>query len=199
MVEQAFVRLQALVTRINFVMLGLKPTCFDLPTADPMRVDSVCHTGIIYVSYVPKQGDTSLDQYDDSQHSSGIAGASLGGNGPINSTIARLGAGGASNGGVPWGSGMGGVGKGDPQHVVVPGGIWMPTPRTQGTNSFSPSSSLGTGGDGIVGGASRGGRGGGSMLNGSTGGFFGNDEPRCARCNHSDASDQAQVRVGVEE
>lgn len=49
MVEQTFVPLQALVTMIDFVMLGSEPRCSNLPTADPMRIDYFCHTGIMYL------------------------------------------------------------------------------------------------------------------------------------------------------
>ncbi|CAN0101974.1 unnamed protein product, partial [Laminaria digitata] len=74
-----------------------------------------------------------------------------------------------------------------------------------GTNSFSPSSSVGGAGgvDGGGGGgastargvAARIGTGGGSDAgkNAASGGFFGSDEPRCARCSNTDASGQAQV------
>lgn len=110
---------------------------------------------------------------------------------------------------APWGSGMGG-GKGDAggaggHNPVVPGGIWLPTPRTQGTSSFSPSSSTGGGGGGGgAGGAAReraagdrgGGDSGGRNAAGGGGLFFGSDEPRCARCSNTDAAGQAQVGWG---
>lgn len=109
--------------------------------------------------------------------------------------------------GAPWGSGMGGQGQSDAggaaggQHFVVPGGIWLPTPRTQGTNSFSPSSSTGGGGGGgRAGGGSgpiRKGTGDAGDLGehaGSEGFFGGSNEPRCARCRNMDAVGQSQVR-----
>ena len=142
----------------------------------------------------PLQGDLSFDQYDDSHH--GAVGTNLPSTGPLSSAIMRVSVGGVSNGGAPWGSGLGGGGKVDSHHVVVHGGIWMPTPKTQGTSSFSPSCSLGASGDAGGGGAVRGGKGGGSVENTGAGGVFGNEEPRCARCDHSDASDQAQVCRG---
>ncbi len=174
------------------------------------------------------QGDLSLDHYDDSHHSRGSLGGLIGlggGGGGIgalgiangglsiraSSGFPRENSGGAHAGGssaAPWGSGMGG-GKGEAggaggQHLVVPGGIWLPTPRTQGTSSFSPSSSTGGGGGGAgggAGGAAReraagdrgGGEGGSGGKNAANGGFFGSDEPRCARCSNTDAAGQAQV------
>ncbi|CAM9885253.1 unnamed protein product, partial [Hapterophycus canaliculatus] len=171
------------------------------------------------------QGDLSLDHYDDSHHSRGSFGG-LGGSGGIgalgissgslsiraSSGFPRENSGGFSaSSAAPWGSGLGGLGKHDAngggggQHHVVPGGIWLPTPRTQGTSSFSPGSSggvgggvggggAGAGGIGVIrereeGGAGQGG-GGGAAANG---GFFGSEEPRCARCSNTDQNGQAQV------
>lgn len=114
---------------------------------------------------------------------------------------------------VPWGSGMGGQNQVDEgggaggQHFVVPGGIWLPTPKTQGTSSFSPSSSAGGGGGGIGGGRTGGGSGpirkstvdaGDIGEDAADGGFFGgSDELRCARCSNTDAVGQAQVRTST--
>ena len=184
----------------------------------PSSVTDSCDVHLPDVSISQRQGDLSLDHYDDSQHSRGslvtggfssIGGSGSGGIGPVGGGLT-----GASNGitrknfaetsssAVPWGSGMGGSGGGgggvgggkNDSGCVVPGGIWLPTPRTQGTSSFSPSSSVG--GAGAVA-ARTGGTGGGSDVgkNAATGGFFGSDEPRCARCSNTDASGQAQVGV----
>ncbi|CAM9609890.1 unnamed protein product, partial [Sphacelaria rigidula] len=163
-------------------------------------------------------GDLSLDQYDDSQHSRHSIGTMGGG------CFSAISAAGAVSGmpgirfpapspapapSAPWGSGLGGLGKtGQDAHVVVPGGIWLPTPRattTQGTGSFSPSSSAETaGGADAAGGGGQGmaseqdgraGRrassGGGGI--GRGGGFFGTDEPKCDRCGTSDASERPQI------
>lgn len=161
------------------------------------------------------QGDLSLDQYDDSQHSKGslASGAPPGfppvGNGSVG--VLRVNSGGASAA-APWGSGLGG-GKSDmggSQNTVVPGGIWLPTPRTQATSSFSPSSSAGAGGDGTAGASAGGsgarGRGGGDDgQDAAAAGFFGSggadksgssDEPRCSRCSNTEAKQRAQVNSG---
>lgn len=168
------------------------------------------------------QGNLSLDHYDDSQHSRDSLdgpGGGIGALGVITSSLAirassgfpRENSGGiSSSNAAPWGSGMGGGGKADAggagggQHYVVPGGIWLPTPRTQGTSSFSPSSSAGGGGGGGAGGG-----GGGSVAarereeggaesrsSAANGGFFGGNEPHCARCSNADAGGQAQVSDG---
>lgn len=173
------------------------------------------------------QGDLSLDHYDDSQHSRGSFNLSggIGGIGALgisngslpiraSSGFPRENSGGvSSSSAAPWGSGMGKAGDAGGlggQHSVVPGGIWLPTPRTQGTSSFSPSSSTGAagggggGGGGAAGGAGGGGGGAGreragdrgeSGISAANGGFFGsgNGEPRCARCSNTDAVGQAQV------
>lgn len=103
------------------------------------------------------QGDLSLDQYDDSQHSRGsFPGGGIGSAGGhmLGLGVAITGSGGGiggtgapSLGGMrfpspappppaPWGSGMGGVGKNGPDGVVH-GGIWMPTPGASNlTGSF---------------------------------------------------------------
>lgn len=161
------------------------------------------------------QGDLSLDHYDDSQHSKAslASGAPPGfppvGNGSVG--VLRVNSGGAAAA-APWGSGLGG-GKSDmggSQNAVVPGGIWLPTPRTQATSSFSPSSSTGAGGDGTAG-ASAGGSGARGRGDGDNGqdaasaGFFGSggasksgssDELRCSRCSNTEAKQRAQVKSG---
>lgn len=166
------------------------------------------------------QGDLSLDHYDDSQHSRGSLNltAGIGALGISNGSLSirassgfpRENSGGVSSGSAaPWGSGLGKGGEGGGlggQHSVVPGGIWLPTPRTQGTSSFSPSSStgagVGVGGGGVGGGGGGVGRertgdggDGGMMMNAVNGGFFdsGSAEPCCARCSNTDAVGQAQV------
>lgn len=159
-----------------------------------------------FASNIEKKGDLSLDQYDDSQHSR----HSIGTMGGAFSAISAAGAVGGMSGmrfpspappQAPWGSGLGGVGKnGLDAHVVVPGGIWLPTPRatmTQGIGTFSPGSSAGAGG--------RGGAGGGSEANAQDGegrrgagddrggGFFGSEEPKCDRCGTTSAMERPQV------
>lgn len=166
-----------------------------------------------------KKGELSLDQYDDSLHSRGSFPGGPGSRHGSGGVGFGVGLGGPVVGGMPspspapppvapWGSGLGGLGKTGleiGQHVVVPGGIWMPTPRATGLGggTFSPSSSASTTGggeDGGRGGRGRGGgtggRGSGSVDGGSgqAGGFFGSDEPRCDRCNNTDAKNRAQVR-----
>lgn len=159
-----------------------------------------------YIRICLVQGDLSLDQYDDSQHSRhSIGGMGGSGFGAIGAS-AFGGTGGmrfpspAPPPSAPWGSGFGGGGKsGLETHAVVPGGIWLPTPRvttTQGTSSFSPSSSAGAGGgDGAGDGKGRDGQGG--EGGGRSGGFFGIDEPRCDRCGSTDPAVRAQVSGGL--